>query len=67
MKKFFFGLFCFITSTFVFAAGEATAKGESRAALVIVVLLFIVLFAWPPIFKKITDKYDNKNSAASDK
>ncbi len=60
MKKVFFALFCFITGAFIFAAGEATVKGESRAALVIVILLFIVLFAWPPIFKKISDKYDNK-------
>ncbi len=32
----------------------------SPAALIIVILLFVVMFAWPPIFKKISDKADNK-------
>lgn len=34
--------------------------GFSPAALIIVILLFVVMFAWPPIFKKISDKAENK-------
>ena len=35
-------------------------EGFSPAALIIVILLFVVMFAWPPIFKKISDKAENK-------
>ncbi|WP_029410491.1 hypothetical protein [Treponema pedis] len=31
-------------------------KEFSPAALIIVILLFIVMFAWPPVFKKMTEK-----------
>ncbi|UTC67716.1 MULTISPECIES: DUF4198 domain-containing protein [unclassified Treponema] len=42
-------------------SGKARPKdGFSPAALVIVILLFVVMFAWPPIFKKISDKAENK-------
>ena len=32
----------------------------SPAALIIVILLFAVMFAWPPIFKKMSEKADKK-------
>lgn len=34
--------------------------GFSPAALIIVILLFTVMFAWPPIFKKISSKLDEE-------
>lgn len=34
----------------------STRNNFSPAALIIVILLFTVLFAWPPIFKKMTEK-----------
>lgn len=37
-------------------------KGVSPAALIIVILLFAVLFAWPPVFKKMTEKKAAENA-----
>ncbi|QEJ95502.1 DUF4198 domain-containing protein [Treponema phagedenis] len=54
------------------AASEETSASEkdreprkddfSPAALIIVILLFAVMFAWPPIFKKMSEKSEKKDS-----